>query len=241
MELQYVDVKDVVIPRYHRAIKPWVLEQIKRSMQDHDYNIAYPITLDGKKALVDGRHRLEAAKELGIPRVPWVKKPDGVSPIRFALQCNADGQLSAPDDVFDLAELCYGLAQDGWTGEQIAKELGWSEGAVYNYKAIKDDLHPKAWVLARLTNFNSLVSEDDDGFVSPKLTNVSWLESHFRALLKHLPCNNGDRGAMRAQMAVIRHALKRWETNKVTARWIEEAAMRHAWHLKLKRYEMADC
>ena len=230
MELQYVDVKDVVIPRYHRAIKPWVLEQIKRSMQDHDYNIAYPITLDGKKALVDGRHRLEAAKELGIPRVPWVKKPDGVSPIRFALQCNADGQLCAPDDVFDLAELCYGLSQDGWSGQQIAGELGgWSDSAVEFYRQIKAKLHPRAWELARSpTKIGELWEGERDDIVGLIPTNVSWLESHFRALLKHLPCNNGDRGAMRAQMAVIRHALKRWETNKVTARWIEEAAMRHA-------------
>ena len=93
---------------------------------------------------------------------------------------------AVPDDVFDLAELCYGLSQQGWSGEQIAKELGWSEGAVFNYKAIKDYLHPRAWSLARLTNFNSFVSEDDDGLVSPKLTKVSWRETHFRALLKHL-------------------------------------------------------
>jgi 16S rRNA G966 N2-methylase RsmD len=63
-----------------------------------------------------------------------------------------------------------------------------------------------------------------------------WRESHGGALRKHIPGVEDDRGTMRAQMAVIRDTLKRWETGKVTARWIEEAAMRHDWHLKLKRY-----
>jgi len=255
MELQYVDVKDVVIPRYHRATKPWVLKQIKRSMEKHGYNIAYPITLDGQNTLVDGRHRLEAAKELGIARVHWIRKPNGVSPIRFALQCNADGQLCSPNDVFDLAELCYGLSQEGWTGEQIAGELGWDEPYVTRHKQICELLHPKSWQLSRagfpkkpelendgsksLETRNCQLATDDDQELSKQgLPIGNWRESHFRALLKHLPCSNSDRGAIRAQMAVIQHALKRWETNKVTAKWMEEVAMRYAWHLKLKRYTM---
>jgi DNA modification methylase len=235
----WIDISDVIVPQYHRALKPWALERLTRSMRDHGYNIAYPITLDGQNTLVDGRHRLEAAKELGIARVPWVKKPDSASPIRFALQCNADGQLSAPDDVFDLAELCYGLAQQGWSGEQIAKELGWDRTAVVHYSQIKECLHPEAWRLARsgVTRNGSLVTEPDQDVVLPEVTIVNWRESHFRSLLRHLPCADRHRGTMRAQIAVLKEALKRWNSDKkVTAKWIEEVAMRYAWHLKLKRY-----
>ena len=239
MELGYINVEDVIVPRYHREIKPWALEQLKHSMQDHGYNIAYPITLDGQKTLVNGRHRLEAAKELGIAEIPWVPKPEGVSPIRFALYCNADGQLSAPDDVFDLSELCYGLSQDGWTGEQIAKDLGWSEAHVTRYASIREQLHPKVWDIAKnpLPKTATLVTDEEEGIGKQELPIVNWRESHFRALLRHLPCIDSDRAAMRAQMAVLKEALKRWNSErKVTARWIEDAAMRRAWHLKLKRY-----
>jgi len=65
-------------------------------------------------------------------------------------------------------------------------------------------------------------TDDDQEFYSRKLLIYNWRASHFRVLLKHLPYSNSDRGVMRAQMAVIQHALKRWETNKVTAPWIED-------------------
>ena len=239
--IEYIDTRDVIIPQYHRAIKPWALEQLKHSMKDHGYNIAYPITLDGQKTLVDGGHRLQAAKELDITRVPWVPKPDGINPIRFGLYCNADGQLSAPDDVFDLAELCYGLSHDGWTGEQIAKELGWSEAHITRYGSIKAQLHPKVWDVARnpLPKTATLVDDRAVEFGNQELPIVNWRESHFRALLRHLPCTNGDRAAMRAQVTVLKEALNRWNSErKVTAQWIEEMAIRRAWHLKLKRYAM---
>ena len=132
-----------------------------------------------------------------------------------------------PDDVFDLAELCYGLSQEEWSGEQIAKELGWTEAFVSYHKHIKERLHPRAWDLARntLTKTTAFVNGEENELVKAELTVVNWRESHFRVLLKHLPCDDGDHASMRAQMAVIRDAMKRWETGKVTARWIEEAAI----------------
>jgi len=180
MTINYIDPRDVSIPRHHRAIKPWVLEQLKRSMQDHGYNAAYPITLDGQNTLVDGRHRVEAAKELGIRNIPWVPKPDGASPIKFALQCNADGQLAAPNDVFDLAELCHGLSEEGWTGQKIAEELGWSDSTVGYYKQIRERLHPRVWHLARnnSTKISELWGEDEKSFVEHTSTIVEvWRES----------------------------------------------------------------
>jgi len=243
----WIDIGDVIVPQYHRVIKPWALEQLKRSMRDHGYNIAYPITLDGQETLVDGGHRLEAAKELGIPKVPWVPKPDGVSPIRFSLHCNADGQLSAPDDVFDLAELCYGLSQDGWEREHIAQELGWSPTVVTQYKQIKELLHPSTWEMIRTSVAKTprLATADDDGLATPEVAIVTWHESHFRALLKHLPWTDEDRATMRAQLSAIHDIIKRAHqpdkrfgaTQKVvTARWIEQLAQKYAWHVKLGKY-----
>lgn len=36
----------------------------------------------------------------------------------------------------------------------------------------------------------------DEELVNQELTIVKWRETHFRALLKHLPCSNGDRAAL---------------------------------------------
>ncbi|MBA7691416.1 hypothetical protein ES703_99959 [subsurface metagenome] len=83
-------------------------------------------------------------------------------------------------------ELCYVLSQDGWTGEQIAKELGWSESNVAQHKQIKEDLHPQAWVLARysFTRNGAVVKEGTDEPVNHDFTIVNWRESYFRARRK---------------------------------------------------------
>ena len=186
---QVVPLDDVTVPSHHRAIKPWSLERIKQSMKEHGYNMAYPVVIEPDGTLVDGRHRLEAARALGLPDVPFILKPEGASRIRFSLQCNADGQLCQPDDVFDLAELCAGLAAEGWTGEQIARNIGWNtKQQVEQYVSIKADLHPAAWMLARYasTRNGNSVDGESSGVVDAESTIVDWKESHFRALLKHL-------------------------------------------------------
>lgn len=247
-EEKFIDIDKVTIPYYHREIKPWGMDLIKQSIQNHGYNPAYPITLDSGNTLVDGRHRLEAARAAGITRIPWVEKPEGVSAILHGLRSNAHGQMTFIDDVFDLAELCQRLSHNGWTGERIAEELEWERTTVVHHIQIKKCLHPRAWSLARgtVTKKPNLVTSPQKNLVTPIVTIVTvekyptygvWLESHFRALIKHLPCTNRDRGSMRAQIGVIRGALKRWiDEGKVTAKWIDETAMQHAWHLELKRY-----
>jgi site-specific DNA-methyltransferase (adenine-specific) len=238
----------VKIPIHHRALKAVSLERIKQSIQAHGYNVAYPIVIDRDDNLVDGRHRLVAAQALGLTEVPYLVKPDGVSSIRFGLQCNADGQLCEADDVFDLAELCWGLAQEGWTGEQIAAELGWNtKQQVEQYASIKAGLHPSAWVLARYPSTRNANSVDsgDEGLVDTESTIVDWKESHFRAFLKRLTWTEGDRAVMRAQLKAIKACLARaTEKDKrfgatqkmLTASWIAALAAQHAWYVKLAKH-----
>lgn len=232
-------VDQITITKHHRAIKPWSLERIKRSIQEHGFNVAYPVVIDTDGRLIDGRHRLEAARALGIGTVPVTYKPADVSPIRFGLQCNADGQLCEADDVFDLAELCYSLAETGWTGQQIAEELGFGSTALVSYHGnIKRLLHPATWSAARLTKSDTLVNQSDDGVVNDGLTKVNWRETHFRAFLSHLPYTDGDRPIMRAQVRAIREILARFAQadKKVTAKWIDDLAARYAWHVYLEKY-----
>jgi len=194
ISVEYIPIDSICVRLSHRAIKPWLFAQLTQSMKDHGYNKAYPIVVEEDGTLVEGRHRIESAKANGIKEVPFVYKPSDVSSIRFGLQCNADGQLSAADDVFDFAELCWHLSAEGLTGQIIAQELGWSIDLVSKHKLIKDRLHRLAWGMAR----NSTRNRDavDNGIfasVDSKSTIVDWSESHFRAFLKHLPCPNGDR------------------------------------------------
>ena len=233
-----VPIDSIAISQHHRAIKPWSLERIKQSMKEHGYNTAYPVVIDTTGLLVDGRHRLEAARKLGLDTVPVTYKPADVSAIRFGLQCNADGQLCEADDVFDLAELCYGLAREGWDGKTIADELGWGIDLVSKHKIIRERLAPRAWEVARSTKIPNSSNGTGSDLVERDSTKVEWRETYFRAFLSHLPYTEGDRPVMRAQVRAIREILDRFAQpdKKVTAKWIGELAARYAWHVHLEKY-----
>lgn len=235
---ELIRIVDVTVSPLHRALKPWLVEQLTASMQAHGYNVAYPIVIDRNGTLVEGRHRLTAASAVGITEIPFIRKPDDVSSIRFGLQCNTDGQLAAADDVFDLAELCWKLSNEGMTGKDVAELIGWdSAGAVSNYKGIREKLHAAAWNLARFTTNRNSVNNGDDSVVNRKFTTVNWQESHFRAFLRELPCVDADRNLMRAQVAAIREILVRFAdpSKKVTAAYCGEVAAKWRWFTELQR------
>jgi site-specific DNA-methyltransferase (adenine-specific) len=227
-----IPVCEVVVKDTHRALKPWLLQQITESMRDHGYNDAYPIVITRDGALVEGRHRLESAKAIGIKEVPFIYLPADASPIRFGLLCNADGQKTAADDVFDLAELCWTLAEnEGWEGKRIATEVGFGNVVdVTNYKNIKEKLHPKAWELARNRDF---AKSAKDTLANPELAIANWRETHFRSFLSHLAYTAGDRAIMRAQVKAVRELLI---SDKLTAKVAGEVAQRYAWHTLLAKY-----
>ena len=157
-----IKIELVKVSAYHRQIKPWLLSEVTRSMREHGYNPAYPIVVDDDNNLIEGRHRLEGALAVGLESVPYIRKPADVSPIRFGLQCNADGQLTAADDVFDLAALCWNLANSGWTGQAIADELGWTPVDVSRHSTIKQNLHARAWALARFPKISVIGNLDTE-------------------------------------------------------------------------------
>lgn len=234
-----INIDSITISDYQRDTMPWTVKEIVESIKDHGYTLAYPVVIDDDNVLVDGGHRLEAARICGLTEVPFIRKPDDVSSIRYALQCNADRAKGREDDVFDKAELCWKLAQDGWKGEEIAREFGqnWSPTKVTFHSNIRQLLHPLSWNLARFTKNGNIVNGNNEYIVNDQFTIVNWSESHFRALLSHLsPNGESDHAIMRAQVATIREAIAKFDSGKVTAKWIGEIAERHAWHITLARY-----
>jgi site-specific DNA-methyltransferase (adenine-specific) len=204
-------------------------------MRYEGYNESYPVTLDKDNVLIDGGHRIEAAKIAGIEEVPYVVTD--APRIAHSLRCNRDGADTLRDDVFDLAELCWKLAQNGQTLEQINEQigLGWSPDLVSKHKLIKERLCGAAWGLARSTNNDEVVDIEEQALVESNSTNVEWKESHFRALLAHLPYTDGI--SAHNQIALIRDCFVRYkEKDKITAQWIKQEAVRYGWYAELHRY-----
>lgn len=125
----------------------------------------------------------------------------------FGRYAHADGQRTAAD-VFDLAELCWTLAdKEKWDGKRIATELGWSDAEVSKHKAIKEKLHPKAWNLARFSQDSNQGNLDQENSGKSDFPKGKWAETHLRAFISCLPYTTGDRATMRAQVKAIRELL----------------------------------
>ena len=230
-------IKQVKIYPEQRETRQITVNYLAGKMQRYGYNESYPIILDVGNGLIDGGHRLAAARQVGLIEVPYLYVNGNTDRIYHAIRCNEDGADTRPYDVFDYAELCYNLNQGGLTGQEIAEKLGegWSQPRVVQYQNIKSKLHSRIWVITR--NTKSVIN-DDDALVIPNITNViSWRESHFRALLAHLS-NPTNRAIMRAQIKVIKATLARFtdKSKQVTAQWIGNQAETQAWYVKLARY-----
>lgn len=228
---QTIKINEVVIYPEQRELNQAQVYKIAEKIKERGYNPSYPITIDHNNGLVDGGHRLEAAKQAGLTEVPLLYMPDTESRIRHAIVCNEDGADTRTYDVFDYAELCWKL------GNQTAiKELNWSPETVTRYKNIKEKLCPFAW---KLTKNQELVNSDSNDLVNIELTKVKWTETHFRAIFSYLSVNGvKDNAIMRAQVAVIQDALKQFADpkKKVTAKWIGDVAEEQAWYVKLAKY-----
>lgn len=231
-----IAIDDIVISDDQREINPQQAKKIQAKMKARGYNTSYPITIDENNVLVDGGHRIEAAKLNGLTELPFILKPDGVSRIKHAIVCNDDGADTREYDVFDYAELCY--KYDG-KGKELAVELVWSIELVSKYKQIKDKLHPLTWELARdCTKNKNSVQQENKTLVQSDCTKVQWRETHFRALIAALPCT--DNISYRFQLKLIRAAIDRFikddPRKRVTAKWIENEAIRYGWYAELAKY-----
>lgn len=232
-----IKIGDVKIPAHQRRLREWKVQSIAQKMRDRGYNASYPITIDQDGYLVDGGHRLEAARRAGLTEVPSLVKPQDVPSITHGIRCNEDGADTERHDVFDYAELCAQLSP-GTKDDSIADLLGWNNRqTVIYHRNIKNLLHRQAWELATggVTKNSEVVTPDADDVVTPDVTRVTaeWKERHFRSFLSHLPCPNGDHAIMRAQVRAISELIAK--PDKLTAKVAGDVAERYAWHTQLAK------
>jgi site-specific DNA-methyltransferase (adenine-specific) len=221
---------------HQRRLRAWKVSYLAQKMRAQGYNMSYPITLDEEGYLVDGGHRVEAADKAGLTEVPYLIKPSDVDAIPHSIRCNEDGADTERHDVFDYAELCAQLS-DTIKDDDIATLLGWNtRQTVIYHRNIKTLLHPLAWgrAVGVTTNMN-VVTDSEVDVVTSTVTKVTqlWNERQFRTFLSHLPCPEGDRAAMRAQVRAITALLAK--PDKLTAKTAGAEAEKQAWHTTLLR------
>jgi site-specific DNA-methyltransferase (adenine-specific) len=154
-----------------RGIRPAVVEKLKERMSE-GYNPARPITITADGMVIDGNHRVEAARLLGIKELPCLMRTG--DPYKIAAECNADEDTYAPMDLFDWLDVIASLKAAKLTQQAIGDRIGWSEGAVKQYSVLLNKI---------VTQVLELAKDHQEGRVTEKVTNVTFTftEGWFRA------------------------------------------------------------
>lgn len=145
-----------------RRISASGLKRIQESMQKVGFLENYPITValqeDGSYLLIDGNHRYESAKALGLVSVPCLIRhglPEDEM-YKLAIQSNNASVTSVPMTMVAYAEFIWArLAEKDEDGKprtqvKVAKMLGWSTDSVQDYAALRK-IDSQAWGIVTAT------------------------------------------------------------------------------------------
>lgn len=150
-----------------REVKPYGVALLREKLVRLGFLPQLPLLLmpvgETSFRLLDGRHRLEAAKDLGLAEVPALIRPlaaDLLEEIQIARQANEATETLVPTTLVDDAELVWRLCEK-FTQERVAYALGWGRTDVANYLALQH-IAPEVWAVI-VTTFSppSLVLTDE--------------------------------------------------------------------------------
>jgi site-specific DNA-methyltransferase (adenine-specific)/modification methylase len=177
-----------------RRISARGVKRLVESMRWAGFLENYPLIVvqleDGTYLLIDGNHRYEAAKELGILLVPCIVKR-GLSEAecyQLAIQANNATESSVPPNLIAYAEFVWDrLAEENENGKQkytqfdVAKMLGWSRERIAQYVMLSK-IKKKAWEII-VTSFEQNVTGSEEGGVTKIVTDVTFNENMLRPIL----------------------------------------------------------
>jgi site-specific DNA-methyltransferase (adenine-specific) len=133
-----------------RALKPAGVDLLKAKLQRLGFLPSFPLLVtpltEETYRCIDGSHRLEAAKAVGLTEVPvLVQAPlaDVLAEIHAARAANEAAETVVPTTLVDEAELVWRLCAD-YTQAQVGEALGWSRDMVQKYAALHD-IDTEAW------------------------------------------------------------------------------------------------
>lgn len=130
-----VSVQELV-PLNYRPIIDYRVQFLKQNISDKGYDPACPLVVqrNGKGYMVvNGNHRLQALRELGISEVPAVEYPAEEDPVKLALITQENDENVQPWDFLDKAFLVKKLYEELGTQGKVAERLGWSQQNVSYY------------------------------------------------------------------------------------------------------------
>lgn len=185
-----------------RRISARGVKRLLESMRWAGFLENYPLIVvlleNGTYLLVDGNHRYEAAKELGILLVPCIIKK-GLSEAecyQLAIQANNATESSVPPNLIAYAEFVWDRLAEvdendpeqdtdkkrkKYTQSDVAKMLGWSRERIAQYVMLSK-IKKKPWEII-VTSFEQSVTGSEEGSVTLCVTSVTFNENMLRPIL----------------------------------------------------------
>lgn len=175
--IETIRIDDITASIQVRKITAAGVDRLASRIRERGYQERYPVAVariaDGYK-LLDGNHRLEAAKRLGSDAI-LAQVFDGLTPedeYRIAFESNESQSTLVPMDWTDHAEFIWSLTAAGRSQTDVAGILGWGRGQVNLYQMMRN-IDGGAWGLVVDTTKKANVSSGDGDDVSGHDTNVS--------------------------------------------------------------------
>ncbi len=209
------------------------VQRMMRSLQERGYLDRYPIAVapaaDGFK-LLDGNHRVEAARRLELSRIPAQVYED-LTPndeYRIAYESNAGHDAVVPQDWTDNAEFIWSLAGLGKTQAEIAEIMRWGRGQVSQYQLLRG-ITADAWQIVVATTKQPAVASGEDAVVASDATAVA--RPFTERLLRDITCLTAEQQLSLAKNLAagkMNKAQFKAAAEKMKARngWRTEAARR---------------
>jgi len=140
MRVEEIPIDKIVIPkeRARATFTEEQFEELKASIKTHGFTVPILVTplKDGRYLLIDGEHRIKAAKELGYKKVPAVITEGDEKKIHLLnILANTARGTQNPMDV---AEALKRALDAGATIQELAAATGHTESWVKLYLALND-------------------------------------------------------------------------------------------------------
>jgi DNA modification methylase/ParB-like chromosome segregation protein Spo0J len=163
------------------------LARIQESMQRLGFLDNYPLIItpleSGTYQLIDGKHRYESAKALGITPVPCIIKTDLSERERYklALESNNAAENIVPSTLVTNAEFVWARVEEEYTQQEIGDMLGWSRDKVADYVSLKK-IDSNAWAVIVAT-FEGVATIEVNGVATPIVASATFTEGLLRSIL----------------------------------------------------------
>lgn len=186
--VRYIPLEQITGALGIRKIKPAGVQALREQIEKSGYLVSFPVTVGPGYELIDGQHRLQAARELELASIPAVVVDEALEEKekkQLARRLNEATANCIPTTFADDAEFIWAEVDAGRTQAEVAEIMGWSREKVRNFISLRG-ISNEAWAVIG-TTLEENEPGAQDGCVPAVGTNVPFSEGLLRSIIQLTP------------------------------------------------------